>query len=388
MRSSRTTLVVIGAICIAAVACSAALAATTSSSGPSAVPYKKTKLRMLGLIPKNKVKKGLHVCFFGDGTTNTYVLANNSGAEQAAKALGVKITVALGDWSGARQLDQMENAISQKQCDGIALESIDPNVVCKAATTDAQNAKIPLAVGNTPICKSKNWTPGTITFAGSQTLDYYNAYVTWVFSQFMKRYPQGGEIATITGPPNWSGTLPPYGSKVSYEIGLKKFPKIKMVQVLSGDFTVEAGLNMAQTILQTHPDIKMFIVQYDQNALGAIQALKSKGKKPGDVMVFGLGCDHSGIANIKNGWETGCFLLEPVEETGWATEAVIAYLSGVPQCKAPPNRNAVKSLVPGKVKCIPKFLWTLPDPTLRRAFGPKASPYVTKANADVITPEW
>jgi ABC-type sugar transport system substrate-binding protein len=204
----------------------------------------------------------------------------------------------------------------------------------------------------------------------------------------MKRYPQGGKIAAITGPANWSGTLPPNGSKASYEIMLKKYPKIEMAQVLSGDFTVEAGLNMAQTILQTHPDAKMLLVQYDQNALGAIQALKTKGKKPGDVMVYGLGCDHSGIDNIKAGWQQGCFLLQPVEETGWAVEAVIAYLSGVKQCAAAPTNNAIAALRPGSVRCIPKFLWTLRDPTLKRAFGPKASPYVTKANVNVIVPEW
>ena len=239
---------------VAVVALLASLTAGAKTGGLAAPPspYVKTKLRLLGLVPPAKVKQGLHICFFGDGTTNTYVLANNSGAQQAARALGAKIDVYLGDWDGARQLNQMQDAITKKSCDGISLEPIDPNVACKGAQL-AMKAHIPIAVGNTPICHSKSHTPGTITFAGSQTLDYYNAYTNWVFTQFMKRYPNGGEIAAITGPANWSGTIPPYGSKVSYQIQLKKFPKIKMVQVISGDFSRNWPLPRMRTITASSP---------------------------------------------------------------------------------------------------------------------------------------
>ena len=350
--------------------------------------YVETELRLLGLIDPADVTPGLHICFFGDGTTNTYVLANNAGAAQAAEKLGVEIDIFLGDWDPARQLNQLETAISQNQCDGIVLESIDPNVVCKAATEAATAAEIPVAIGNVPICADANWTEGTITFSGSQTLDYYLAYTDWVFGEFMKANPEGGKMAAITGPANWSGTIPPYGSTVSYEQMLEKYPDIELVQVIDSDFTVEGGLNAANTIIQTHPDVQGLIVQYDQDAHGAIQALKGAGKQPGELMVFGLGYDHSGETNIKEGWQNGSMLLEPVEEIGHATEALIAFLSGVPQCEDDPDGEVIATLVPGEVECIPKFLWTLLDPTLAAAFGPEASPFITAANADVITPEW
>ena len=350
--------------------------------------YVETDLRLLGLIDPANVKEGLHVCFFGDGTTNTYVLANNSGAEQAAEKLGVEIDVFLGDWDPTRQLNQLEDAIRQNLCDGIIIESIDPNVVCNAATKGATDAGIPVAIANVPICADENWTEGTITFSGSQTLDYYLEYTNWVFEQFMAKYPEGGKIAAITGPANWSGTIPPYGSTVAYEQTLPNFPNIEMVQVIDSDFTVEGGLNAANTILSTHPDVQGLIVQYDQDANGAVQALKAAGKQPGDVMVFGLGCDHSGVDNVKSGWQQGCFLLEPVEETGHAVEAMIAYLSGVPVCDGAPDKEAIASVAPGQVDCIPKFLWTFKDPTLTATFGADASPFVTVENADVITPEW
>jgi ABC-type sugar transport system substrate-binding protein len=350
--------------------------------------YIETELRLLGLIDPADVKEGLKVCFFGDGTTNTYVLANNSGAQQAADKLGVDIEIFLGDWDPTRQLNQLEDAIRQNLCDGIILESIDPNVVCNAATEGATDADIPVAVANVPICGDENWTEGTITFSGSQTLDYYLEYTNWVFEQFMERYPEGGKIAAITGPANWSGTIPPYGSTVAYEQTLPNFPDIEMVQVIDSDFTVEGGLNAANTILSTHPDVQGLIVQYDQDANGAVQALKAAGKQPGDVMVWGLGCDHSGVDNVKSGWQQGCFLLEPVEETGHGVEAMIAYLSGVPVCEEAPNKDAISSITPGQVDCIPKFLWTFLDPTLTATFGADASPFVTKENADVITPEW
>jgi putative xylitol transport system substrate-binding protein len=386
----KAAILLAGTVAAAAIVGGSASAGSWGSSGPSAKPpaYTKTKLRLLGLVKRSEVPAGKTVCFFGDGTTNTYVLANNSGAEQAGKALGVKVTVALGDWDGARQLNQLEDALAKKSCDAISLESIDPNVVCKAATKGATKAGIPVAVGNVPICGSRDWTPGTITYSGSQTLDYYVTYTNWVFSSFMKRYPNGLEIGAITGPANWSGTIPPYGSKVAYAQVGKKFPKIKLKQIISGDFTVEAGLNAANTILQTYPNVKGLIVQYDQNALGAVQALKAKGKKPGEVLIFGLGGDHSGVANVKSGWQTGSFLLQPVEETGHATEAAIAYLAGKRTCAGGVNKLAIAKITPGSARCIPKFLWTLHDPTLKRAFGPKASPFITKANVNVITPEW
>jgi ribose transport system substrate-binding protein len=107
-----------------------------------------------------------------------------------------------------------------------------------------------------------------------------------------------------------------------------KYPKVDLVQQVSGDFTPAAGLDQTQTVLRTHPDVDMIISAYNQNTVGAVRALKAAGKKPGEVRVFDMGGDQASIGLLKDGWVEGTMFLDPVGEVAQGIEMLVAELQG------------------------------------------------------------
>lgn len=65
------------------------------------------------------------------------------------------------------------------------------------------------------------------------------------------------------------------------------------------------GLNAAQDILTAHPDVTAIYGACGPPTLGALQAIKAAGKKPGDLVVIGFDASSDEVAAIKAGDETG-----------------------------------------------------------------------------------
>ena len=64
---------------------------------------------------------------------------------------------------------------------------------------------------------------------------------------------------------------------------------MKIVASQSGDFARDKGRQVAETLLQAHPDATAIYAHNDEMAIGAIAALEAAGKKPGkDVIVVSI----------------------------------------------------------------------------------------------------
>ena len=278
-------------------------------------------LTLLGNVPGRKASKEYNVCYFGNTPINTYVQAMEYGAETAADALGVKLDKQIANWDAAQQLNQLQTAVQQKKCDGILLFAADPNAECNSVKRIA--GQVPVVVTNFPLCGDDGYTEGTVAESSSQSFPFYQQYVDWAFSELSKK--GGGKVAVLSGP----STFGHYKQlkRAIAEVG-PKYPNVKVVQNISDEWTIEAGLKQAQTVLQTHPDIDMLLSSYDQNTVGAIKALKSAGKKPGEITIFNLGGDERTFPLLKEGWIQGIQYLQPVEEVGQGLELLVAHLDG------------------------------------------------------------
>ena len=60
----------------------------------------------------------------------------------------------------------------------------------------------------------------------------------------------------------------------------------------------------AEAALQKYPKINAFAVMWDDAAQAVVQALKSAGKKPGEVFVSGLDAATPSLAYIAQGWQS------------------------------------------------------------------------------------
>ncbi|UGS38304.1 sugar ABC transporter substrate-binding protein [Capillimicrobium parvum] len=304
----------------------AADSSTTASADQT--PYQvtgskgdKQPLTLLGEVPNRKASKEYNVCYVGNTPINTYVQAMEYGAETAADALGVKLHKEIANWDSAEQINQMQALVQQNKCDGMVLFAADPNAECNTVKRIAKT--LPVVVTNFPLCGDDGYTEGTVSESSSQSYPFYKQYVDWAFGELAKK--GGGKVAVLSGP----STFGHYQQlKRASEEGAKKYPNVKVVQNIAAPWTIEAGLKQAQTVLQTHPDVDMLLSSYDQNTVGAIKALQSAGKKPGEITIFDLGGDERTFPLLKEGWIQGIQYLQPVEEVGQGLELLVGHLDG------------------------------------------------------------
>ena len=93
-----------------------------------------------------------------------------------------------------------------------------------------------------------------------------------------------GNIVELQGTP---GSAPAIDRKEGFEIGLKAFPGMKIIDSQSGDFTRTNGKEVMDAFLKKHKDnIDAVYAHNDDMAIGAIHAIESVGKKPGSDIVI------------------------------------------------------------------------------------------------------
>lgn len=123
-------------------------------------------------------------------------------------------------------------------------------------------------------------------------------YTTFIGSDFIEEgknaaielsalLPDGGDIVELEGSVNASAAN---DRKKGFDDEIKaNHPKINIVASQSGDFTRSTGKEVMQALLKSNPDIKGVYAHNDDMALGAIEAIKEAGKKPGtDIKVVSI----------------------------------------------------------------------------------------------------
>lgn len=79
-------------------------------------------------------------------------------------------------------------------------------------------------------------------------------------------------------------------------------PDIKIVAQQTGEFTREKGQQVMEQLIQANPEIDAVYAENDEMALGAIVALRSAGKKPGeDVKIVSIDGTRNAVQAIVNG---------------------------------------------------------------------------------------
>ncbi|HXT13671.1 MAG TPA: D-ribose ABC transporter substrate-binding protein [Candidatus Angelobacter sp.] len=101
---------------------------------------------------------------------------------------------------------------------------------------------------------------------------------------FVKTVGKEGEYAELLGIVGDNNT---WNRSKGFHSVVNRYPGLKMVAQQSGDFDRAKGLEVMQSILQAHPNIKAVFCGNDAMAMGAYQALVSAGKDK-QVKVFGF----------------------------------------------------------------------------------------------------
>jgi ribose transport system substrate-binding protein len=78
----------------------------------------------------------------------------------------------------------------------------------------------------------------------------------------------------------------------------------------------QQAFQAAQSILQAHPDVNVFLCVDDDEALGVHQAVKKSGRKPEDVWIAGLDGSKTAMQQLLDGEYVGASAALPLKEIG------------------------------------------------------------------------
>jgi len=103
------------------------------------------------------------------------------------------------------------------------------------------------------------------------------------------------------------GASPANDRKKGFDDTIKaKAPDMVILASQSGDFARDKGRQVAETLLQAHPDATIVYAHNDEMALGAIAAIEAAGKVPGkDILVVSIDGEKDGVQAIVDG-KLGC----------------------------------------------------------------------------------
>ena len=81
-----------------------------------------------------------------------------------------------------------------------------------------------------------------------------------------------------------------------------KYPNIKIVASQTANFDQATGQKVMAQLLQSHPDITGLYAENDTMALGAIQAMRAAGKKPGkDIKIVSIDGTRDAVKDVVSG---------------------------------------------------------------------------------------
>jgi ribose transport system substrate-binding protein len=302
-----TALAVAAAMAGGLAACGSDEESSSSAAGSGSEPAAK------------EVKK---IAFFGFASANSFAQATWAGIQETAAKEGVEAKFFDPNFDSAKQVSQIQNAITSGEYQAFVVQSNDGNAVVPPIK-EAIEAGIKVVGEFTPVGTRYDTiepqVPGMI-FVGEAPADNGTAL---------------GEmgVAACEGVDN---------CEVAYLEGFKKLPldnartdaakkalaagNAKVVASVEGGYTKEAGLKAAQNVLQAHPDVDVMIGSA-QAIAGAEQAVKDAGKA-GKVKLIGNGGSRQAVAAVKDGRWFACYAFAEKSSGAKAAELAIKAARG------------------------------------------------------------
>src|ERR1700726_922728 len=270
-------------------------------------------------LPKLKEKKTYKVGFSQTESNNPWRLAETESVKSEAAKLGFQLVYTDAAGSAAKQVADVNSMIAQG-VDVILLAPREEKPLVPAVMA-AKKAGIPVILLDRrvdPVAK-----PGRdyLTFIGSGFVKEGKRAAHWLGKATKGK-------ATIIELEGTTGSSPANDRKKGFDDEIKKNPDMKIVASQSGDFARDKGRQVAETLLQAHPDATVIYAHNDEMALGAIAALEAAGKKAGkDILVVSIDGEKDGVQAIVDGKMGVSVECNPRLGTK-AFEAIEAYAKG------------------------------------------------------------
>jgi ribose transport system substrate-binding protein len=243
--------------------------------------------------PKLTKKSTYNVAFSQNASNNPWRLAETASFKDEAAKRGWKLTVTDANNDQAKQIQDIKGLIAQKP-DALFIAPITEqlgNVV-----KDAGAAGIPVFLVDRDVDHSVA-KPGQ-DFVSVMTSDFVQEgkRAAWAMAN-----ATGGN-AKIIELEGTTGSSPAKDRKKGFDEAIKACSGMQVIVSQDGDFQRVKGRQVAQTLLQSHPDANAIYAHNDEMAIGAIAALKAAGKTPGkDVKLVSIDGEKDALSAIQKG---------------------------------------------------------------------------------------
>ena len=245
-------------------------------------------------LPKLVKKASYKVGFAQTESNNPWRLAQTKSMQDEAKKLGHTLVYTDAAGSAAKQVADVRSMIAQK-VDLIFLAPREEKPLAPVVI-EARKAGIPVILLDRNI-DAKLAKAGTdyVAFIGSNFIQEGERVGTWI----AKKTAGKANIIQLEGT---TGSSPANDRKKGFDDVIAKNPGMKILASQTGDFSRDKGRQVAETLLQAHPETNVIYAHNDEMAIGAIAALEAAGKVPGkDVLVLSIDGGYEAVKLVVDG---------------------------------------------------------------------------------------
>lgn len=262
-----------------------------TSAPPAAAPAAEaTKAPEVAAPAKAKKEyKDLTVCYPQLGAESDWRTANSASLKETAKQLGVNLVFSDAQQKQENQISAMRTCIQQ----GVDVIALPPVVEdgWDAVLTEAKDAGIPVIIVDRSVSADKSLYAAHIgsdmVLEGKKSGDEMN-----------KLLPDGGKIIELSGT---TGSGAAVGRAKGFRETLNK--NIEILDSQTGNFTTAEGKPVMEAFLKKYAgQISGAFIHNDNMAIGAVEAIKAAGLKPGDIKIVSVDGTRGGFQLMIDGW--------------------------------------------------------------------------------------
>ena len=250
----------------------------SAAAAAAATAFARAAFAQAPLLP---LKDTYKVGFAQTESNNPWRLAQTKSMQDEAAARGWQMVYTDAAGSAAKQVADVNSMIAQ----GVDLIFLAPReeLPLIPAIMAAKGANIPVIlldrnVDQTLAAAGEDY----VTFIGSDFIEEGKRVAEWLEAN-------AGGKSKILQLEGTTGSSPANDRKKGFDDVITANAAFTILASQTGDFARDKGRQVAETLLQAHPDADIIYAHNDEMAIGAISAVEAAGKVPGqDVIILSI----------------------------------------------------------------------------------------------------
>ncbi len=245
-------------------------------------------------LPKLEKKETYKVGFAQTESNNPWRIAQTNSMKAEAEKLGYQLVYTDAAGSAAKQVSDVNSMIAQ----GVDLIFLAPREEKPLipAVMAAKKAGIPVILLDRSVDPSlAKAGEDYLTFIGSDFVEEGRRMAEWL----IKNADGKTKIIQLEGT---TGSSPANDRKKGFDEAIQAAGGFEIVASQSGDFARDKGRQVAEALLQAHPDANVIYAHNDEMAIGAISAVEAAGKVPGkDILILSIDGGKEAVQAVVDG---------------------------------------------------------------------------------------